>query len=146
MLSDEKGKMNLRERRGAGGGGGGGYWRAGDKGSLRRRGHDRLGSSHKRVRPHCKQTIPLPLGCTLQINTHRFSFFFSPPLLFPSPSKPNRRLLPQQTESRNRGPARMPPRSPDRVLNCTNLTFTFHGDAVSAPLQLPPPPCVTKLL
>lgn len=36
------------------------------------------GAPHKRVRPHCKQTIPLPLGCTLQINTHRF-FFFLPP-------------------------------------------------------------------
>lgn len=95
--SDEKGKMNLRERRGGGGsGGGGGYWRAGDKGSWRRRGHDRLGRSHKRVRPHCKQTIPLPLGCTLQINTHRFSFFT--PLPFPEQTEP------QSTPSANRQP------------------------------------------
>lgn len=65
-------------------------------------------------------------------------FFFPPP--FASPSKPNHSPLPRQTGSRNRGPTRMPPRSPDRVLNCTNLTFTFRGDAVSTP----PKPLVSQ--
>lgn len=61
-----------------------------------------------------------------------FPFFF----FFPEQTEPR----PRQTGSRNRGPARIPPRSPDRVLNCTNLTFTFHRDAISAPPQ-PPPLC-----